>query len=124
MVVFRKQHTFDIDAHRSLGAHFGPLHKHATYAVPRRGDLDDVVGMSSLVILNEQVKLIKKWSTRIDSLDLILMLFLELSFSIRMLPTKFNLLELLFSSCTLLLRLETILSGLLGMSPIEYGKRR
>jgi len=44
MVVFRKQHTFDIDAHRALGAHFGPLHKHATYAVPRRGDLDDVVG--------------------------------------------------------------------------------
>jgi sulfonate dioxygenase len=42
--VWRKQHTFDIKSHRALGAHFGPLHKHATYAVPRRGDLDDVVG--------------------------------------------------------------------------------
>jgi len=46
IAVFRKQHTFDIEAHRALGAHFGPLHKHATYAVPRRGDLDDVVGES------------------------------------------------------------------------------
>jgi len=43
-LVWRKQHTFDIESHRALGAHFGPLHKHATYAVPRRGDLDDVVG--------------------------------------------------------------------------------
>lgn len=42
--VFRKQFTFDIDSHRKLGQHFGPLHKHATYAVPKRGDLDDVVG--------------------------------------------------------------------------------
>jgi alpha-ketoglutarate-dependent taurine dioxygenase len=49
IVVFRKQHTFDIEAHRALGAHFGPLHKHATYAVPRRGDLDDVVGESSAI---------------------------------------------------------------------------
>lgn len=47
VVVFRKQHTFDIDSHRKLGQHFGPLHKHATYAVPKRGDLDDVVGESS-----------------------------------------------------------------------------
>jgi len=46
IAVFRKQHSFDIEAHRALGAHFGPLHKHATYAVPRRGDLDDVVGES------------------------------------------------------------------------------
>lgn len=46
-LVFRKQHTFDIDSHRKLGQHFGPLHKHATYAVPKRGDLDDVVGESS-----------------------------------------------------------------------------
>lgn len=42
--VFRKQFTFDIESHRKLGQHFGPLHKHATYAVPKRGDLDDVVG--------------------------------------------------------------------------------
>jgi len=51
IIVFRKQHTFDIEAHRALGAHFGPLHKHATYAVPRRGDLDDVVGKSSTMYL-------------------------------------------------------------------------
>jgi alpha-ketoglutarate-dependent taurine dioxygenase len=49
IAVFRKQHTFDIEAHRALGAHFGPLHKHATYAVPRRGDLDDVVGESPAI---------------------------------------------------------------------------
>lgn len=33
-----------IEQQRELGKHFGPLHKHATYATPRRGDLDDVVG--------------------------------------------------------------------------------
>jgi len=43
-VVFRKQHTLTIEGQRDLGRYFGPLHKHATYAVPRRGDLDDVVG--------------------------------------------------------------------------------
>lgn len=43
-VVFRKQHTLTIEGQRDLGRHFGPLHKHATYAVPRRGDLDDLVG--------------------------------------------------------------------------------
>ena len=51
IAVFRKQQTFDIEAHRALGAHFGPLHKHATYAVPRRGDLDDVVGKSPAILL-------------------------------------------------------------------------
>jgi sulfonate dioxygenase len=44
--VFRKQHTLTIEKQRELGQHFGPLHKHPTYAVPRRGDLDDVVGAS------------------------------------------------------------------------------
>ncbi|ODN90816.1 alpha-ketoglutarate catabolism dioxygenase [Cryptococcus wingfieldii CBS 7118] len=43
VVFFRNQHTMTIDQQRELGAHWGPLHKHATYAVPRRGDLDDVV---------------------------------------------------------------------------------
>jgi len=35
-----------IEQQRDIGRHFGPLHKHPTYAVPRRGDLDDVVGKS------------------------------------------------------------------------------
>lgn len=38
-----------IESQRDLGAHFGPLHKHATYAVPRRADLDDVVGKSDIL---------------------------------------------------------------------------
>ena len=42
-LVFRKQESLNIDAQRALGQHFGPLHTHPTYAVPRRGDLDDVV---------------------------------------------------------------------------------
>ena len=44
--VFRKQHTLTIEQQRDIGRHFGPLHRHPTYAVPRRGDLDDVVGES------------------------------------------------------------------------------
>jgi sulfonate dioxygenase len=47
VVFFRGQQDMTIESQRDLGAHFGPLHKHATYAVPRRGDLDDVVGESS-----------------------------------------------------------------------------
>nr|ODN94406.1 alpha-ketoglutarate catabolism dioxygenase [Cryptococcus depauperatus CBS 7855] len=43
VVFFRNQHTLTVEKQRELGQHFGPLHKHATYAVPRRGDLDDVV---------------------------------------------------------------------------------
>ncbi|OCF57547.1 alpha-ketoglutarate catabolism dioxygenase [Kwoniella mangroviensis CBS 10435] len=43
VVFFRNQHSLTIEAQRDLGKHFGPLHKHATYATPRRGDLDDVV---------------------------------------------------------------------------------
>ncbi|ORX38373.1 hypothetical protein BD324DRAFT_620609 [Kockovaella imperatae] len=43
VVFFRKQHDLTIDQQRALGAYFGPLHKHPTYATPRRGDLDDVV---------------------------------------------------------------------------------
>lgn len=42
--VFRKQLSMTIDQQRDIGRHFGPLHKHPTYAIPRRGDLDDVVG--------------------------------------------------------------------------------
>jgi alpha-ketoglutarate-dependent taurine dioxygenase len=47
LAVFRKQHTLSIEQQRDLGAYFGPLHRHATYAVPKRGDLDDVVGESN-----------------------------------------------------------------------------
>ena len=46
LLVFRKQHTMTIEQQRDIGRHFGPLHRHPTYAVPRRGDLDDVVGES------------------------------------------------------------------------------
>jgi sulfonate dioxygenase len=42
VVFFRNQKNLDIDAQRKLGAYFGTLHKHATTAVPKRGDLDDV----------------------------------------------------------------------------------
>lgn len=42
VVFFRDQKNFTIDSQRELGAYFGKLHKHATTAVPRRGDLDDV----------------------------------------------------------------------------------
>ena len=42
VVFFRNQTELDIDAQRKLGQYFGQLHKHATTAVPRRGDLDDV----------------------------------------------------------------------------------
>lgn len=42
VVFFRNQSDLDIDAQRELGKYFGQLHKHATTAVPRRGDLDDV----------------------------------------------------------------------------------
>jgi hypothetical protein len=44
--VFRKQYTFSIEDQRALGSRYGPLHVHPTYAVPRRGNLDDVVGGS------------------------------------------------------------------------------
>ncbi|RSH82249.1 hypothetical protein EHS25_005959 [Saitozyma podzolica] len=43
VVFFRKQYTFSIEDQRALGSRYGPLHVHPTYAVPRRGDLDDVV---------------------------------------------------------------------------------
>jgi sulfonate dioxygenase len=42
VVFFRNQKNFGIDAQRKLGAYYGTLHKHATTAVPKRGDLDDV----------------------------------------------------------------------------------
>lgn len=42
VVIFHGQDNFDIDAQRELGKHFGPLHKHATTAVPRQGGLEDV----------------------------------------------------------------------------------
>lgn len=42
VVFFRNQKNLTIDAQRELGAYFGTLHKHATTAVPKRGDLDDV----------------------------------------------------------------------------------
>jgi sulfonate dioxygenase len=42
VVFFRNQKNFDIDAQRKIGAYYGTLHKHATTAVPKRGDLDDV----------------------------------------------------------------------------------
>ncbi|KAK2624546.1 hypothetical protein QTJ16_006496 [Diplocarpon rosae] len=42
VVFFRNQKSFTIDAQRELGLYFGGLHKHATTAVPKRGDLDDV----------------------------------------------------------------------------------
>jgi taurine dioxygenase len=42
VVFFRNQKNFDIDAQRKIGAYYGTLHKHATTAVPKRGELDDV----------------------------------------------------------------------------------
>ena len=42
VVFFRDQTNFDIDAQRKLGQYFGTLHKHATTAVPKRGDIHDV----------------------------------------------------------------------------------
>jgi sulfonate dioxygenase len=42
VVFFRNQKNLDPDAQRKLVAYFGSLHKHATTAVPKRGDLDDV----------------------------------------------------------------------------------
>lgn len=42
VVFFRNQTALDIDAQRELGKYFGNLHKHATTAVPRRGNLEDV----------------------------------------------------------------------------------
>ncbi len=42
VVFFRNQTDLDIDAQRELGQYYGKLHKHATTAVPCRGDLDDV----------------------------------------------------------------------------------
>ena len=42
VVFFRAQDDLDIDAQRELGKYFGTLHKHATTAVPKRGDLEDV----------------------------------------------------------------------------------
>ena len=42
VVFFRNQKNLTIDKQRELGAYFGSLHKHATTAVPKRGDLDDV----------------------------------------------------------------------------------
>ena len=42
VVFFRNQKNLTIDKQRELGAYFGQLHKHATTAVPKRGDLDDV----------------------------------------------------------------------------------
>lgn len=42
VVFFRDQKNLTIEAQRELGQYFGSLHKHATTAVPKRGDLDDV----------------------------------------------------------------------------------
>jgi sulfonate dioxygenase len=42
VVFFRNQKELTIEAQRELGQYFGSLHKHATTAVPKRGDLDDV----------------------------------------------------------------------------------
>jgi taurine dioxygenase len=42
VVFFRNQRNFSIDAQRKLAAYYGTLHAHATTAVPKRGDLDDV----------------------------------------------------------------------------------
>lgn len=42
VVFFRNQDDFDIKAQRELGKFFGNLHKHATTAMPQRGDLEDV----------------------------------------------------------------------------------
>ena len=42
VVFFKNQKNLTIDAQRELGAYFGKLHKHATTAVPKRGDIDDV----------------------------------------------------------------------------------
>jgi len=42
VVFFRNQTNLTIEKQRELGAYFGSLHKHATTAVPKRGDLDDV----------------------------------------------------------------------------------
>ncbi|KAL7422415.1 hypothetical protein Q5752_003061 [Cryptotrichosporon argae] len=43
VVFFRAQHTLTAEAQRELGQHFGPLHKHPTYAVPRRDGFDDMI---------------------------------------------------------------------------------
>ncbi|CAI7568971.1 unnamed protein product [Penicillium pancosmium] len=42
VVFFRSQKSFDIEAQRGLGQHFGKLHKHATTSVPQKGGLEDV----------------------------------------------------------------------------------
>jgi taurine dioxygenase len=42
VVFFPAQHSLDIDSQRKFGSYYGELHKHATTAVPARGDLDDV----------------------------------------------------------------------------------
>ncbi|KAK4685414.1 sulfonate dioxygenase, partial [Tremellales sp. Uapishka_1] len=43
VVFFRKQSSFTIEEQLALGRHFGPLHTHPTYAVPRKSGLDEVV---------------------------------------------------------------------------------
>jgi taurine dioxygenase len=43
VVFFRNQKNFNIEEQRKLGAYFGMLHKHATTASPKCGDLDDVL---------------------------------------------------------------------------------
>lgn len=42
VVFFRNQKNFGIEEQRALGQYFGPLHKHATTAVPRQEGLEDV----------------------------------------------------------------------------------
>ncbi|KAJ6133861.1 hypothetical protein N7523_000183 [Penicillium sp. IBT 18751x] len=42
VVFFRSQKSFDIEAQRKLGQHFGTLHKHATTSVPKKKGLEDV----------------------------------------------------------------------------------
>lgn len=53
-----------IESQRDLGAHFGPLHKHATYAVPRRGDLDDVVGKPRIYLFDGKADILVVYSDR------------------------------------------------------------
>ncbi|KKZ64396.1 taurine dioxygenase [[Emmonsia] crescens] len=42
VVFFRGQDDFDIEAQRDLGRYFGTLHRHATTAVPKRAELEDI----------------------------------------------------------------------------------
>jgi len=100
-----------IEQQRDIGRHFGPLHKHPTYAVPRRGDLDDVVGKLHHKPATVHTFADFQSSTRTRTLDLISTLSPVPSSSTRTSRMRSSLQELPSSACTLPLKLETIRSG-------------